>query len=89
MEKIKKVDPYIKKLFQEVIGHKPIKFKNSNNIILLMTTYIMCKNCNKRFESPIQVKNLDNPGISIENMSLTCPLCFQPMVLNKEDMFNE
>ncbi len=54
-----------------------------------MTTYIMCKNCNQQFESPIQVENLNNPGVRIENVSLTCPLCFQPMTLNKEDMFNE
>ena len=54
-----------------------------------MTTYLVCKNCNQRFESPIQVENLDNPGFDIQNITLTCPICFKSMVLRKEDMFNE
>lgn len=54
-----------------------------------MTTYIVCKNCNQRFASPIQVENLDNPGISIENVTITCLICFRSMALKKEDMFNE
>lgn len=89
LEKIKKVDSDFKKLYERITGYKTIKFKKSNNPILLMTTYIMCKNCNKKFKSPIQVEDLNNPGVGIENVSLTCPLCFQPMVLNKEDMINE
>ena len=54
-----------------------------------MTTYIFCKNCNQKFKSPIQVKNLENPDVNFQNVPSNCPLCGQSMELKKEDMFNE
>lgn len=59
MRWIKEVDPDFIKLFNDVTGHNSIKFKNSRNTILIMTTYVICDECGRKFRSEIQIENLE------------------------------
>ena len=52
-----------------------------------MTTYVICKNCNGKFKSPIQVENLDT-NILQGNITI-CPLCNKETTYGNENMINE
>ena len=52
-----------------------------------MTTYVICDNCNGRFESPIQVENLETNTIQ-GNRSI-CPLCHEKTFVEIRNMINE
>ena len=69
----KEIDPNFIKLFERITGHNLIKFKNFRITNLTMTTYLFCKNCNQKFKSPIQVKNIENPILDWDKFTFSGP----------------
>lgn len=51
--------------------------------------YVNCKNCRKRFKSPIQCDEDAFNTCAIKNNSYQCPMCKSDNVYNKEDHFFE
>ncbi len=52
-----------------------------------MTTYVICKKCEKKFRSQYQIANLENQSIG-DNFE-QCPLCNKMTVVNRGNMINE
>ncbi len=52
-----------------------------------MTTYVICDNCGKKFESPIQVKNLATN--QLKNNRVNCPFCKTMTLAENRNMVNE
>ena len=52
-----------------------------------MTTFVICKNCGKKFKSPIQVVNLEKNVV--ENNYVDCPHCNKQTLTEKDNMVNE
>ncbi len=52
-----------------------------------MTTYVICKKCERKFKSQYQIANLENQIIG-DNLE-KCPFCNEMTVVNKSNMINE
>ena len=54
-----------------------------------MTTYVICRNCGKKFRSRlIQIENL-GPEVVIENNYEFCPRCNKSTLVEKDNLVNE
>lgn len=63
---------------------KELKIKDEQNTV---KTYIICRNCGEKFESPIQVPNLNIT--KIEKNTITCPFCNKETLIGNDNMVNE
>ena len=52
-----------------------------------MTTSVICDDCGEKFESPIQVSNLETN--SVEGNRVDCPHCGQMTLAENRNMINE
>ena len=52
-----------------------------------MTTYVICDNYGNKFESPIQVANLET--VVIQGNRTICPNCNQETLVENRNMLNE
>jgi len=84
----KEIDPHFLELYERITGHNPIKFKNSINTIIIMTTYVICDKCGERFRSEIQISNLETNIVPDDNPQ-NCPHCGETILTGKGNMINE
>ena len=66
-----------------------IKLLKIEDNIKIMTTYVICRNCGKKFRSRlIQIENL-GPKVVIENNYEFCPHCNKSILVGKDNLVNE
>ena len=53
-----------------------------------MTTFVICDNCGKKFQSPIQIAKL-GPNIVVEKNRTNCPHCNQETLIENRNIVNE
>ena len=72
----------------ENYDHKFVKIKKSKITTLIMTTYVICDKCGKKFRSEIQIGNLETNIVPDDNPQ-NCPHCGETILTGKGNMINE